>query len=463
MPNISNEDFLDSLPNEVLGIIFDQVVNQSQSSPDIYSILLTCQKWKHVIEEHPCISLVQALFQLKFSHRAAIKIPQECIITKHKQHFTCQEFKLINRVHSDKRFEKLLMIKSELFQVNSVFLSLLDRYPWDFEVCKKSANKNIQHIAEKQSSILSSLISGTDEERLTIIKNDFIEKFYHGGRGRIWQTAERFLISTLKKFTPFNDNALFIKVARCFGHAVFDIDESLKKDREIVLAALQQNGMNFQFADESLKKDREIALAAINQDAWALQFADESLKKDRDIVLAAVQQYGQALRYADGSLKKDRDIVLAAVNQDSVALQYADDRLKKDQEIVLAAVQQNGMNLQFADESLKKDREIVLVAVKQNGLALLYANESLKKDREVVLFAVKQYGWALIFADESLKKDREIVLAAVQEYGWSLLFADSSFKKDREIVLAAVKENDRVLLFADEIVKKDQEIIFAPL
>ncbi len=54
MPNTSKETLLDSLlPNEILKIVFDQVVNQSQPLRDISSILLTCQKWKDILEENP--------------------------------------------------------------------------------------------------------------------------------------------------------------------------------------------------------------------------------------------------------------------------------------------------------------------------------------------------------------------------------------------------------------------------
>ncbi len=45
----------------------------------------------------------------------------------------------------------------------------------------------------------------------------------------------------------------------------------------------------------------------------ALQFADESLKKDKSIVIEAIKQNGCALEHADESLKKDKSIVLQAV------------------------------------------------------------------------------------------------------------------------------------------------------
>ena len=47
------------------------------------------------------------------------------------------------------------------------------------------------------------------------------------------------------------------------------------------------------------------------------------LRGDRDVVLAAVQQDGDALEYASAELQADREVVLAAVQQDGYALEYA--------------------------------------------------------------------------------------------------------------------------------------------
>ncbi len=418
MHKTSNDSLLDTLiPNEVLGIIFDQVVNPNYSSKHISSILFTCKKWKGVLQKNPCISLVQVLFQLKGSHQPSTTISHlQACLTADNESFTSQELKLMDRVCFKKNFKKLLMVDSKLFYPKSLFLSLLDRYSWDLDVCKISANKNIQLVAEEQLSILNSLILGTDEQRLTVIENDSIAKLYRGAsRSATWRQAKTSVISTLKKFPNFNDKKIFIQVARYFGYAVFDIHESLKKDREIVLAAVNQDGYALVYADKSLKNDREIILAAVQQNGKALQFVDESLTKDREIVLAAVNQVGWALLYADASLRKDREIVLAAVQQDGDALGYAGKSLKKDREIVLAAVKQDGWALEYADASLKKNREIALAAIKQSAEALQCADESLKKDREIVLAAVNQDGTALEYADESLKKDREIVLVALKQ------------------------------------------------
>ncbi len=352
--NNLKESLLNTLiPNEILEIVFDQIVNQkSQPLSDISSILLTCKRWENVLKANPCISLLQTLFQITHSDRFIITPPSECIIIfNKKKEFTSQELKLIDQATKDKalfeklflseskKFEKLLMVDSKLFHPDSLFLPLLNRYLWNPEVCKNSANQRIRIIAENQLSILNSLISGTDEEKLTVIKNDFIEKFYRGvkvSETRKYE-AETSVISTLKKFRNLNDKKVFIQVAHYFGGAIFVIDESFKKDREIVLAAVKQDGSALYKADESFKKDRKIVLAAVKRDGSALYIADESLKKDREIVLAAVKQDGEALQYADESLRKDREIVLAAVKQNAWSFRFALDKsLKKDQEIMLA-------------------------------------------------------------------------------------------------------------------------------
>ena len=237
------------------------------------------------------------------------------------------------------------------------------------------------------------------------------------------------------------------------------------EDRDIVLAAVQQNGIALERAAEPLKADRGIVLAAVQQNGVALRYAAEPLKADRGIVLVAVQQEGTALEYAAKPLKADKDIVLAAVLQEGLALQYAAKLLKADRDIyrdiVLAAVQQNGEALIHAANRLNADRDIVLAAVQQNGKALEYAAKPLKADRDIVLAAVQQNGGALEYAAEPLKADRGIVLVAVQQNGWALQCVTEPLNADRDIVLAAVQQNGGALESAAEPLKSDRDIVLA--
>jgi hypothetical protein len=241
-------------------------------------------------------------------------------------------------------------------------------------------------------------------------------------------------------------------------------DVTIKRNKDVVLAAIRQNVEALDYADDNLKHDRDFVLAAVGQNAKALYYADESLKKDKNFVLAAVRKNGRALCYANQIYRQDMDVVLAAIRQNG-----------KDREVVWAAVCQNGYALYYADESLKGDWNIVLAAVRQNGYALQYADESLKrskhflqtiisqnrKDSNIALVAVQQNAMALEYIDSNLKQYRQVVLAAVRQNGYALQFADESLKQDREIVLAAIQQEGRVFLLAHRELKLDPHILEA--
>ena len=62
---------------------------------------------------------------------------------------------------------------------------------------------------------------------------------------------------------------------------------------------------------------------------------DSILKKDRDVVLAAVKNYGPALKYAP-ELQGDKEVVLAACSNKwaNHGLKYASPELQADKELI---------------------------------------------------------------------------------------------------------------------------------
>jgi len=83
-------------------------------------------------------------------------------------------------------------------------------------------------------------------------------------------------------------------------------------------------------------------LAAVMEESWALEYASPKLKDDREIVLAAVTQegcaHGCALKFAGSTVKADSEVVLAAVRQDGRALEYAGAALLSNELFVFAAM-----------------------------------------------------------------------------------------------------------------------------
>ena len=88
-------------------------------------------------------------------------------------------------------------------------------------------------------------------------------------------------------------------------------------------------------ADDRLRANKAVMLAVIQDEGgYALQFAADVLKRDREVVLAAVTRWGPALKYADEGLRADKEVVLAAVGHSSVALKHAAEELKADPDVV---------------------------------------------------------------------------------------------------------------------------------
>jgi hypothetical protein len=162
----------------------------------------------------------------------------------------------------------------------------------------------------------------------------------------------------------------------------------------------------------NVRSYKNIALNAIYAQPTSICIASDSLKDDKDVVLAAVKNCFYAFQYASNRLKDDKNIVLTVVKQYGGNLKDVSTRLKNDKEVVGAAVQQNGQALQFASTILKNDKYIVSDAVKQDGLALQFASSTLKNDKDVVSAAVKQNGFAIEYASDTLKNDKDIIAAA---------------------------------------------------
>ena len=146
-----------------------------------------------------------------------------------------------------------------------------------------------------------------------------------------------------------------------------------------------------------------------------LQHADKKLRGNKEIVLAAVRQNGEVLEYADKKLKNNKEVVLAAVTKDGSALRFADKKLKGDKKFVLAAVKKNGSALDYADDSLKKDKEVILVAVKNDGNALQYADKKLQGDKEIVLAAIKSELSFIQYAGDEVRSDKAFMEKYITE------------------------------------------------
>jgi hypothetical protein len=126
-----------------------------------------------------------------------------------------------------------------------------------------------------------------------------------------------------------------------FGGSISYMHKSIKNDKNIALYAIKCGAILFNIAD-NLQKNKQFILDVVTQEnnSWQLMHAHH-FKKDKEIVLAAVNNFGASLEYAHTSLKKDKEIVLAAVKNYGWSIKFASKQLRNDPEIIKYALKEN--------------------------------------------------------------------------------------------------------------------------
>ena len=187
--------------------------------------------------------------------------------------------------------------------------------------------------------------------------------------------------------------------------------KELKNDKEIVLAAVKQQGNALEFASKELQQDEEVALASL-ENYWEyppVDYIDEKLLQNKDFIVkaAAVDDFIlYAFRY-DETLKhwcSDIDVVIAAMGKSGDAINFMDDKLFDDRDFVLKLVEVRNSAFRYSNKKFFDDKEIILKAVKTNGNALRFATKKLKDDEETVLAAISNKPAAIKYASEKLQK-----------------------------------------------------------
>jgi hypothetical protein len=214
-----------------------------------------------------------------------------------------------------------------------------------------------------------------------------------------------------------DDGEVVLAAIKSQGAALKFASDRLRGDEQIVLEAVRQEGKPdyqsscFQFSSKNLQSKSAFVLEVVKLQGLALEHVDSSLKDSKEILLAAVRNDGRALMYASNT--DDADIVLAAVEQEGSmydadidsCFQYASKNLKCTLSFVLKAVRRHGPALQYASKELRFQKQVVLEAVKQNGSALAFARSDLKDDAEVVYAAIRS--------------DRSLLRHVIQQLGKS--------------------------------------------
>jgi hypothetical protein len=132
-----------------------------------------------------------------------------------------------------------------------------------------------------------------------------------------------------------------LQAMRISTTCMYYVAENLWNDRQFVKSVVQIDGMTLggRMVPTNWRSEIEIVMLAVEQNGMALKFASEELRNDRSVVLAAVMMRGTALMYASEELKSDYYVVLDAVRNNKMAIVHAKGGLRDDDDIRAAAGQ----------------------------------------------------------------------------------------------------------------------------
>eukprot|EP00755_Sulcionema_specki_P019613 Sspe_Gene.12118::Locus_4125_Transcript_1_1_Confidence_1.000_Length_945::g.12118::m.12118 len=128
-------------------------------------------------------------------------------------------------------------------------------------------------------------------------------------------------------------------------HSLAFAADVLRGDEEFMLQVARLSTCALQYASVELMGRKDFVHRAMDTaGVHSLRHASPELKGDKEVVLHAVQLNGLALVHAADHLKADREVVMAAVARNRFALQYASEVLRLDKEVIYVALARSPEN-----------------------------------------------------------------------------------------------------------------------
>jgi len=196
---------------------------------------------------------------------------------------------------------------------------------------------------------------------------------------------EEIIIRTYKSFIKSNQDAIILKYT----------SNTIRDNKIIILFILKHYGCELLHVSDRLKKDKEVVLMAIKQNGYAINYIGYGYY-DEDILMTALYNKNY---YLD-SLDEDNSWCL---------LSKVPIKLRDNEKIVLKAIEYNGINYVFASERIKKDKKIIIEIIKRSYK--MCKNTSRYYILENIINNIKLFNIIL----ENVIKDKEICFTIVNK------------------------------------------------
>eukprot|EP00927_Polykrikos_kofoidii_P013683 TRINITY_DN15949_c0_g1_i1.p1 TRINITY_DN15949_c0_g1~~TRINITY_DN15949_c0_g1_i1.p1 ORF type:complete len:410 (+),score=66.17 TRINITY_DN15949_c0_g1_i1:69-1232(+) len=231
--------------------------------------------------------------------------------------------------------------------------------------------------------------------------------------------------------------------------------------KELSAAQLRWYSKTPQEREDGVIRDMALGIAAVTSDGFQLVDLSEQLRKDKDVVLAALASKHGAIEFVSKSLLEETAFALEACEfLDEPTFESLSAKVRADPKVVREMMSHFPGSLKYASESLRSDKDFVMAAVKLDGASLQGAIDDLRDDFDVVLAAVSNFGLALADASSRLQDDNTIVFEACMDYPEALQFAS---KRIRDVVKATEEAKEDQEEEREEEEEEEEEDDVLPL
>ena len=143
-------------------------------------------------------------------------------------------------------------------------------------------------------------------------------------------------------------------------------------DSDYQISTMVFDDDTLEFVDEELRLDKDVMVAALKKTPKNIRFYtfSEAVCDNKTLFLSLLQKEGDVLEYASERLQSDNEVVAEAVHDDPRALQYASDTLRGDEDFILRLLTKErsanyygnfkGYIKEFMSEDLRNDKDFML-------------------------------------------------------------------------------------------------------
>lgn len=209
----------------------------------------------------------------------------------------------------------------------------------------------------------------------------FLDEYYfavivfdenNGSYTRLWEYKDKNLFTKPGLFTIDELDLLY---KNNINWNIEDLSSELLFNEKAILKTMECNGLIEKKSDEenSNKQIKDSVINILSVFKNDFEKADEIFKKDRDIIKAAVENNGLNLQYVQDFIA-DKEIVLSAIKDNAEAFKYCSVALSNDEEFIIEASKLNIEIMGFVNNNLIAEHK---------NLQILYDEFKLKINNDI--------------------------------------------------------------------------------